>query len=649
MSRAPVLFTLLVALLIAAASAARAAEGPVTWRRALDQPAEWYASPAAAVLADTVLLYQFSDGGWPKNRDMSLAPDAEAAARGKPVPADERMPTIDNDATHIQLVFLGRVITAGQDREAYRAAVNRGLDYLFAAQYPNGGWPQFFPLREGYYTHITFNDGAMAGVLGVLQAVAQGRAPFAFVDPARRARAAEAVARGVDCILRCQVVIDGKKTVWCAQHDEHTFAPAPARKFEPATLSGAESVGIVRFLLTVEPTAEVVDAVESAAAWFEQVKITGLRYERVPAPDLPRGHDNVVVSDPAAPPLWARFYEIGTNRPVFTGRDAVIHYALNEIEPERRSGYAWYVTTPEKLLAKEIPAWRKTLKEFTVTNAERDLRPQFPRIRRAQGLLPGEVAVVENITYAPGLQLDVYRPVTPGPRPGVLIIHAGGWDSGTREMERVFAQRLAAHGYVAVPVDYRLGPAGCFPAALHDLKAAVRWLRAHAADHGVDPARIAAVGMSAGGTLATLLGTTNGLAEFEGEVGERAGSSAVQAVVDIDGLVDFTAPELVAQQDATPSAPTRFLGGSFAKNSAAWRAASALTHAGPASAPVFFINSTATTPILPGRAAMRDKLRVAGVASDLVTIPDTPHPFWLFEPWATPTVEATVRFLSRQF
>lgn len=637
----------LAALLLAPFLRAAEVAAPLKWRDALNQPAVWYASAAARELADTVLLYQFPNGGWPKNREMTLAPAVEAAARAKPVPADEQMPTIDNGATHAQLVFLARVLTADNGSGAHRAAVERGLDYLLTAQYPNGGWPQFFPLREGYYRHITFNDDAMASVLEVLHAVAQGRAPFAFIDPDRRTRAAAAVARGVDCILRCQIVIEGKKTAWCAQHDEHTFAPAPARKFEPATLSGMESVGLVRFLLQVEPTAEVVAAVEAAAAWFEQVKLVGLRYGRVPAPDLPKGYDNVVTPDPAAPPLWARFYELGTNRSVFTGRDTVIHYALNEIEHERRIGYAWYGTAPAKLLAKEIPAWRRSLKAFTTANVERDLRPLYPQLRRVPDELPAGVTAVENLTYAPGLQLDVYRPSGTGLHPAVLIVHAGGWDSGSRQMERPFAQRLAARGYVTVPMSYRLGPAGRFPAALHDLKAAVRWLRAHAAEHGVDANRIAIAGMSAGGTLAALLGATNGLAEFEGEVGERTGSSTVQVVIDIDGLVDFTAPELVAQQNENPSAPTRFLGGSFAENPATWRAASALTHAGPSSAPMLFITSTAVTPILPGRAAMQEKLRASGVPCELITIPATPHPFWLFEPWAAPTIEATDAFLRR--
>ena len=632
-------------LLLLAVLLPSAAAGAVHWQDVLKQPAAWYAGDEARAIADHVLLYQDATGGWPKNRNMALPPAVEAAARKKGVPEDETRPTIDNGATHTQLRFLARIITAGRGARAHRAAFDRGLDYLFAAQYPNGGWPQFYPLRPGYYTHITFNDDAMAGVLQVLQGVAKGRAPFAFTSPEQRARAAAAVTRGVDCILRCQIVIGGKKTAWCAQHDETTFAPAPARKFEPATLSGLESVGLVRFLMGVEPTAEVVAAVEAAVAWFEAVRITGLRYDHVPDSKLPKGYDSVVTPDPQAPPLWARFYELGTNRPVFTGRDGNLRYRLDEIEAERRGGYAWYVTAPGKLLHKDYPAWRKSLDAFTVANAVRKILPQYPQIRRPSDELPAGVTARENLTYASGRQLDLYLPAGPGPHPVALIVHGGGWDSGSRQMERPFARQLAARGFATAPVSYRLGKTGRFPAVLHDLKAAVRWLRGHAAAHNLDPQRIAVIGMSAGGQLAALLGATNGLAEFEGAEGERSGSSTVQAVVDIDGLADFTSADLVAQQDAGPSAPVRFLGGKYSEHPATWRAASALTHAGPHSAPTLFINSTAATPVLPSREAMRDRLRAAGVVSEIVVIPDTPHEFWLFQPWAGAALDATDRFL----
>jgi len=324
----------------------------VRWGEVLRQKPEWYAIAEARALADNVLLYQLPAGGWAKNRDMTLPPEANRDSKEAPEP------TIDNGATTTQLRLLA-LVQAAQPDPRRAAAIARGLDYLLAAQYANGGWPQFYPLLPGYYTHITFNDDAMVNVLSVLRDVARGRAPFTGCPEALRARAAAAVAKGIACILRCQITVYGVKTAWCAQHDENTFAPAPARKYEHASLSGFESVGIVRFLMEEEsPSPEIIAAIEAAVAWFEQAKITGMREDHPVNPATRHGFDRVMVADPSAPPLWARFYEIGTNRPIYSGRDAVIRYNLAEVELERRGGYRWHIDDPRRLLEKDYPRWR---------------------------------------------------------------------------------------------------------------------------------------------------------------------------------------------------------------------------------------------------------------------------------------------------
>jgi PelA/Pel-15E family pectate lyase len=262
--------------------------------------------------------------------------------------------TIDNGATVSQLRFLARALAETNDERARDAAM-KGLDYLLAAQYETGGWPQIWPNPRGYHAHITFNDNAMAGVLMLLRDVSLGAAPFDFVDPRRRRTASAAIAKGIDCILKCQVIVDGRRTVWCAQHDEKTFAPAAARAYEVVSLSGSESVGLVRVLMSVEqPSPEIVAAVRSAVEWLDAVKIQGIRVTNVQTTE---GSDRIVVADAAAPPLWARFYEIGTNRPIFTGRDGIVRYGFAEIERERRTGYAYYGNWPLRLIAREFPAW----------------------------------------------------------------------------------------------------------------------------------------------------------------------------------------------------------------------------------------------------------------------------------------------------
>jgi PelA/Pel-15E family pectate lyase len=340
---------LIAMTLLGAVSAAAA----VPWRAALSQPADWYESSEAAELADRVIAYQTRGGGWPKNTDFSNEPDAQYRAR----PELERAATIDNGGTTVPLRFLARVIVA-QSRPEHIAAANRGIDYLLAAQLPSGGWPQYYPLRTGYYSHFTFNDDAMVNVMTLLRDVAAGKnTTFEFVDAERSERARRAVEKGIECMLATQVKQNGALTGWCAQHDEETFEPAWARNFEPPSLSGHESVGIVRFLMSIEdPSPRVRTAIEAAVAWLTSVAVSGLSVEDFTGEDGKR--DRRVVPNPKGHLLWARFYELGTNRPIFLGRDKVVRYDFNEIERERRINYTYLGTWPAKLLRDDYPRWR---------------------------------------------------------------------------------------------------------------------------------------------------------------------------------------------------------------------------------------------------------------------------------------------------
>ncbi|OJW20711.1 MAG: pectate lyase [Planctomycetales bacterium 71-10] len=324
----------------------------------LDQPA--YRPEQFREIAANILLFQREDGGWPTNYDMTaiLTPDqreAVAATRSR------RDSSFDNGNVHSQVAYLARAY-AREPEPAWRSACERGLDHMLAAQLPNGGFPQS-PGAKGYHAHITFNDGVMIGILDVLADAALGEPHFAWLDDARRARCREAMGRGVACILKCQIVVDGVATGWCQQHDENTYEPRPARTFEPASNCPQETAEIVAFLTRVEPTEAIVAAVESAAAWLRRTELTGIRVERVKAPaESFARHDAdfdvVVVPDPSAPPIWARHYEIGTDRPIFLGRDAVKRYALAEIERERRTGTAWYGAWPTPVLEDVVPRWR---------------------------------------------------------------------------------------------------------------------------------------------------------------------------------------------------------------------------------------------------------------------------------------------------
>ncbi len=337
-----------------------AASTTIKWDDCLQQSYLWYKSDEALRIADNVLLYQRDTGGWPKNIDMATVlteEDREVLLFQKVNRGDS---TIDNDATIMQLRYLAKVYNASRV-ESYKEAFIKGLDYLFAAQYENGGWPQFYPLRRGYWDHITFNDNAMVNVLYLLQEVVDEKNyNYAFLDEEYRKKAGEAVRKGIECILGCQIKVDGKLTAWCAQHYADTLEPAPARSYEKISLSGSEGVGVVRFLMSIEnPAPEVIEAVQAAVAWFDEAKLTGIVYEKKSDPSFPNGFDYVVYEDPNAPPIWARFYDIDTNTPIFSGRDGIIKYSMAEIEHERRANYRWYTDVPRKLLAEDYLVWQQ--------------------------------------------------------------------------------------------------------------------------------------------------------------------------------------------------------------------------------------------------------------------------------------------------
>jgi len=290
------------------------------------KPDSWFLSDEGRQSLEHILSWQSDHGDWPKNTDTTtkvFSGDREKL-RG----------TFDNGATTGELRALARAFTLTGDAR-YEKAFLKGFDHILQAQYANGGWPQYFPLRKGYYTHITYNDNCMVRLLEFLNSSITEK-EFSFLDDNRREKATKAIERGIDCIVKCQVVIKGTPTVWCAQHDAVTLAPAIARSYELASLSGSESAGILKFLISLpKPTPEVIRAVKAGVAWFESAKINGVKIEKV-------NGDRKVTKDESAPPVWARFYELETNRPFFCDRDGVPKYNLEEIGSERRNGYAWY-------------------------------------------------------------------------------------------------------------------------------------------------------------------------------------------------------------------------------------------------------------------------------------------------------------------
>lgn len=223
-------------------------------------------------------------------------------------------------------------------------------------QHESGGW------RGADVDAITFNDDAMTLVLHLLLDIREEKPHLAWVDEVQKARARTALERGVRLVLDCQVVVNGEKTVWAQQHDHETLAPRSARRYELPGLTARESVGVVRFLMRLEPTPEIAGAIEAAVRWFESAKLPGIRLEWFDVEPVPFQRRTVtrdvrVARDPDAPPLWARYYDLDTQTPFFADRSGTKFHTLAEVEIERRTGYDWYGDWPRELLETDYPAW----------------------------------------------------------------------------------------------------------------------------------------------------------------------------------------------------------------------------------------------------------------------------------------------------
>jgi PelA/Pel-15E family pectate lyase len=313
---------------------------------------------AQDTIPENILLYQRAIGGWPKNNKekyikvLSVAEKAEVE--------DERGrndATIDNNATSSEIRFLLKQYKITGNK-TYLSAAEKGIEYLLKAQYQtNGGWPQFYPDLSSYRYEITYNDNAMINAMKVLNDVVSRTNNFDVTNPSFIQPAKKAITHGIDCILKTQVRVKGKLTVWCAQYDTATLQPAKARAYELPSLSGNESVGIVEFLMQVpHPSPQIKQAVNAAINWFNESQIVGYEFIAEKDASSPKGFNRVLIPKQGSV-IWARFYDLETNQPFFCGRDGIKKKDVKDIEYERRNGYAWYGIWPKDLIEKEYPKW----------------------------------------------------------------------------------------------------------------------------------------------------------------------------------------------------------------------------------------------------------------------------------------------------
>jgi PelA/Pel-15E family pectate lyase len=344
-----------------------------------DHPAEWWTSDEAIKDAHNIITWQVADGGWSKNIDMVTKPRApgdlydadnenrfpDLADFDKPVdPSWHYIATLDNDSTWLQIRFLARVAAAlkaahrDADAAPICASVQRGIEYLLDSEYPNGGWPQVWPLEGGYHDAITINDDADLHAIEVLHDAADPAGDYNYLPTPLRRRAAAASNRGMNLLLNLQIEEHGARTAWAQQYDALTLAPTSARNYEMASIASGESATIVEYLLQLpHPTPAEVAAVHAAAAWFTKTEIFGFRYgSGDPRGDRTSPDGRRLMAVAGAGPIWSRYYQIGTDKPIFGDRDKTIHDDVNEISRERRNGYSWYNAEGVALLA-AYKAW----------------------------------------------------------------------------------------------------------------------------------------------------------------------------------------------------------------------------------------------------------------------------------------------------
>ena len=262
--------------------------------------------------------------------------------------------------------------------------------------------------------------------------------------------------------------------------------------------------------------------------------------------------------------------------------------------------------------------------------------------------LPAAVEVERDLVYARygdrELKLDLYRPAAGnGPFAGIVFIHGGGWSAGNKNAFRRQAATLAAKGFVGACISYRLSGEAAYPAALHDSKAAVRWLRANAAKYKINPGKIAAAGGSAGGHLVALLGTTAGLSKLEGDGGNAGVSSAVQAVAAFNPVLDLRA---AARLPANAQGPVQqFLGGPYDQMPGAYVEASPITHVTKHSTPFLLLHGTTDSTVPYQQSVeMREALQAAGVRVELYSAEGAVHGFFNRPPHFQPTLERMEQF-----
>lgn len=302
----------------------------------------------------------------------------------------------------------------------------------------------------------------------------------------------------------------------------------------------------------------------------------------------------------------------------------------------------------------QLPA-DKADTSFSTYSAYEKAVKKYPDIKVAEEVHSKDVNEQKDILYCDAgrrkLLLDVFYPSSKEKSNGVavIIVHGGGWRSGSRAQHYPLAQKLTQLGYTCFTPEYRLSAEALFPAGIVDIKAAVRWVRKNAKQYDIDSAKIVVIGFSAGGEIAAFIGATGNEIKFEGKDCNIEISSAVNAVVDIDGTLSFVHPESSEGNDSKKiSAATQWFGVAKKDSLQLWEEASPLHHVNGNTPPTLFINSSVAA-MHAGREDYIKVLHGNHIYSEVHSFDNAPHTFCLFHPWFEPTVNYIDSFLKKVF
>lgn len=281
-----------------------------------------------------------------------------------------------------------------------------------------------------------------------------------------------------------------------------------------------------------------------------------------------------------------------------------------------------------KMYSQEIE--RPKAQPYSIEATFEKLKKKYPFIQPLNLEFPKNIKVKKDIEYktrgGKSLLADIYYSENSAQKyPGIILVHGGGWISGSKENERFLAQEMASKGYVVMAVNYSLSDDAKYPAPVEDLEDALKFLKKHHKEFYLNQRKIAIGGNSAGAQLATLVGVKN----------------KVQAIVNIDGIVSFIHPE--SEEGAYAA---YWLGATKAQNFKIWKEASPLEYVNKHTPPTLFINSSQPR-FHAGRDDMMRKLQQYNIPTEFHEIKDSPHSFWMVQPWFDETLKYTADFLDR--